>query len=279
MIKSILVTLDDSQSSETAKKLGIALAHFHKASLTGIGVLDEPWIAAPEAIPLGGAAFKIELDEQLLEDAKHRIHKLEKGFTDYCKSHKIACSIIDATGVPAYEIEHFVTEYDLLVIGKDANFHFTTTEDTSISIKQIIRDNPRPIIVTGPTLANQDSPHVLVAYDGTFASSRALHMALLIGIFKGKTVHIASASSDEEEARDRVNSAVRLCQNHGVKAHIHPIATSEKPSKALLDLMADIKPCLVVMGAFGHGGITYFFRGSCAKELLKATDIPLFIYH
>lgn len=279
MIKSILVTLDDSQSTDSAKKLGLSLATTHKATLTGIGVLDEPWIAAPEAIPLGGAAFKVELDEQLLEDAKHRIHKLEKAFTDYCKSHKTMCSIIDATGVPAYEIEHFVTEHDLLIIGKDANFHFTATEESTISIKQIIRDNPRPIIVTSPTLLNQDSPHVLVAYDGTFASSRALHMALLLDIFKGKTVHIASVSSDEEEARDRVNTASILCQKYGVKAHRHPLATFQKPAKALLELMEDIKPCLVVMGAFGHGGISYFFRGSCTKDLLKSTDIPLFIYH
>ncbi len=279
MIKSILVTLDDSHSSDSAKKLGILLANSYKTTLTGIGVLDEPWIAAPEAIPLGGAAFKVDLDEQLLEDAKHRIHKLEKEFTDDCKNHKIKCSIIDAIGVPAYEIEHFVTEYDLLIIGKDANFHFTMSEETAISIKQIMRDNPRPLIVTSPTLPNQESPHVLVTYDGTFASSRALHMALLLGVFKGKTVHIASVSSDEEEARDRVNTASRLCQSHGVKTHIHPIATSQKPAKALLELMDDLTPSLVIMGAFGHGGISSFFRGSCAKDLLKSTDIPLFIFH
>ena len=279
MVKSILVTLDESQSSESAKNFGIALAKSHKATLTGIGVLDEPWIAAPEAIPLGGAAFKVVLDEKLLEDAKHHIHKLEKKFTDYCKTHNITCSIIDATGVPAYEIEHFVTEYDILIIGKDANFHFTSTEDTTVSIKQLLRDNPRPVIVTSPTLPNPNSHDVLVTYDGTFASSRALHMALLLDIFKGKTVHIVSVSSDEKEAQDRVNTALNLCLNHGVKAHIHPIASSQRPAKAILELIEDIKPSLVVMGAFGHGGISYFFMGSCAKDLLKSTNIPLFIYH
>ncbi len=279
MIKSILVTLDDSQSSDSAKKLSIALAKTHKASLTGIGILDEPWIAAPEAIPLGGAAFKVELDTQLLQDAKRHIHKLEKEFTDTCKTEKIPCSIIDATGAPAYEIEHFATEYDLLIMGKDANFHFTEVEETGISLKQVIRDNPRPVLVTGPTLPNLNSSHVLVAYDGTLASSRALHMALLINIFKGKTVHIASVSPYERDARDRVTTASKLCQNHGIKAHVHPIASSQKPAIALLELMEDLKPSLVVLGAFGHGGIRYFFMGSCAKYLLKTTDIPLFFYH
>ncbi len=279
MIKSILVTLDESESSESAKNLGIELAKSHKAALTGIGILDEPWIAAPEAIPLGGAAFKVELDAQLLQDAKHRVHKLEKSFANACKDHKVACSIIDASGVPAYEIEHFITEYDVLIIGKDANFHFTPTETTTVSVKQVLRDNPRPVIVTSPTLPNQSSPHILVAFDGTFASSRALHMAVLLNIFHGKTVHIASVSSDEETARNQVETAAKLCQNHGIKPHLHPISSSEKVSVALLDLMNDLKPSLVVMGAFGHGGISYLFMGSCAKDLLKSTNIPLFIFH
>jgi nucleotide-binding universal stress UspA family protein len=279
VIKSILVALDDSESSESAKKLAIHLAKSHKASLSGIGVLDEPWIAAPEAIPLGGAAFKVELDAQLLQDAKHRVHKIEKDFANECKDQKVACSIIDASGVPAYEIEHFITEYDVLVIGKDANFHFTPTEATTVSVKQLLRDNPRPVIVTGSKLPNQDSSHVLVAYDGTFASSRALHMALLIGIFEGKTVHLASVSGDEDEARDLINTAAKLCQNYGIKPFLHPISTSQRPSSALLDLMEDLKPSLIVLGAFGHGGISYLFMGSCAKDLLKSTNIPLFIFH
>lgn len=279
MIKSILVILDDSRSSESAKALSIQLTHTYKASLAGIGVLDEPWIAAPEVIPLGGAAFKVGLDEQLLQKAKRRIHKLEKSFMDTCKDEKISCSVIDTTGVPAYEIENFAAEHDLLIIGKDANFHFAPTQETTLSVKQILKDSPRPVIVTSPKLPHQESPNVLVAYDGTFASSRALHLALLMGIFKGKAVHIASVSSDEEEARDRVMVAAKLCRNHGLQPHIHPIASTQKPSAALLDLIKDLKPSLVVMGAFGHGGIAYFFMGSCAKELLKSTNIPLFIYH
>lgn len=279
MIKSILVTLDDSQSSQSAKALGIQLAHSHHAALTGIGILDEPWIAAPEAIPLGGAAFKVELDTQLLQEAKQRVHKLEKSFVADCKGKNVTCSVIDATGVPSYEIEHFITEYDILLIGKDANFHFASTQDTALSVKQVLKDNPRPIIVTSETLPNQKSSHVLVAFDGTFASSRALHMALLIGIFKGKTLHIASVHADEERARENVNMAAKLCENHGIKVHLHPITSSQKASLPLLDLINDINPCLIVMGAFGQGGIAYFFMGSCAKDLLKSTDVPLFVYH
>lgn len=279
MIKSILVILDDSESSESAKKLGIDLAKSNKASLSGIGILDAPWVTAPEAIPLGGAAFKVDIDEKILETAKQRVHVLERKFTDYCKSQKITAAIIDTTGVPAEEIEHFATEFDVLVIGKDANFHFSPSHDTTVSVKQILKDSPRPIYVTSPQLPNQDSPLVLVAFDGTFAASRALHMAILMGIFKGKTLHIATVSEDEAQARYWINLALKLCHNHEIKAHIHPIASSQKPSVPLLELTEDLKPSLIVMGAYGHSGLRSFFMGSCAKEFLKGTNIPLFVFH
>jgi len=279
MIKSILVALDESPSSESTKKLGVQLATFYKASLSGIGVLDEPWIAAPEAIPLGGAAFKVELDQELLSDAKHHVRKLEKAFVDFCKSHNIICSVIDTTGTPSYEIEHFLTEYDLLIVGKDADFHFNSTQETTIPIKQLLKDIPRPIIVTSARLPHQESSNVLVAFDGTFVSSRTLHMALLMGIFEGKTVHIASVSENEEEANSRVTSAAKLCQNHGIQTHLHPLVTSLKPAKALLELSDDIKPFLLVMGAYGHGKLTKLFWGSCAEDMLKSTHIPIFFFH
>lgn len=225
MIKSILVTLDESESSKAAKKFGVLLAKAHKATLTGIGVLDQPWIAAPEAIPLGGAAFKVELDVKLLSDARRRIHKLEKDFKAYCKENKVESSIIDATGVPTYEIEYFATAHDLLVIGKDANFHFTDMEETGLTVRQLIRANPRPLIVTGPEIPNEKSSDVLVAYDGTFASSRALHMALLVGILKGKTVHIAHVNKEEKGTKEIINGAIKLCANHGIKAIGRPLIT------------------------------------------------------
>jgi len=279
MIKSILVALDESPSSDSAKKLAVHLAKLYKASLSGIGILDEPWIAAPEAIPLGGAAFKVELDEQLLSTAKRHVTKLEKAFVDFCKTQGTSCSIIDTTGVPSYEIEHFLIEHDILIIGKDATFHLQFPETTSVSVKQLLKDNPRPIIATGPHLPHQESANVLVAFDGTFASSRALHMAILMGIFQGKTVHIASVSENEEEALDYVNIAAKLCHNHGINTHLHPLATSDKPAKALLNLIEGVTPSLLVVGAYGRGGLSRFFQGSCVEELLKSTDVPVFIFH
>lgn len=279
MIKGILVALDDSPSNLSAQHVGVSLSKQHQAKLTGIGIVDEPWISAPEAIPLGGASFKVELDEKLLAEARRLVHKREKAFVDFCKGQDVPCSTIDTTGVPSYEIEHFLVEFDLLVIGKEANFHFTLIQDTTVSVKQFMKDSPRPLIVTGATLPHQNSLNILVAFDGTFAASHALHMALLLGLFEGKDVHIASIASSTEEAQNNVTAAATLCENHGIKPHLHPLALSQNPAKVLLDLSEELKPSLIVMGAYGHGKLEHFFFGSCAEEILKSTDIPVFFSH
>ncbi len=279
MIKNIMVALDDSESSESAKKFSQQLAKVHKSTITGIGVVDEMWVATPEALPLGGAAFKAELDEKLLEDAKKRVHHLEKTLTDECKSQSIPCKVIDASGFPVSEIEQFLIDADLLIIGKNADFHFGQSTETAGSVKQLIKDNPRPVIVSGPTLPNQSSTHVVVAFDGTFAASRSLHTAILLGMFKGKIVHIVYASPHEKEAQEKVDAAIKLCQNHGIQAQPQVVITKDRPSKAILGVLEEVKPSLLVVGAYGHGGISHLFFGSCVKDLLQSTDVPIFVYH
>lgn len=279
MIKKILVILDKSSSSKSANKLGIELAHTNKANLTGIGILDKPWIESPEAVPLGGAAYKVSLDAQMIQKTREYLHRLEKDFMNECNEQDASCSIIDTSGVPIDEIGNFATPHDLLIIGKDANFHFDPSEDSTVNVRELIKKHPRPTIVTSEKLPHQDSSNVLLAYDGTFASSRSIHMAILLGLLKGKTAHITTISSEKKEAENLVDQIEELCKSHAIKTHVHPIVSDNKPSLEILNLIKSLKPSLLVMGAYGHRGISYYFRGSCIEELVDSAKVPLFVYH
>jgi nucleotide-binding universal stress UspA family protein len=279
MIKSILVILDDSESSESATQLGVTLAQTHGATIAGLGILDTPWLTTPEAIPLGGTSFKVDLEGKILKDAKQRIHTLELKFTTYCKSRNLSSSIIDTTGIPFEEVEYFATEFDALVVGKDATFHLGTHPEASSAVKRIIKSSPRPLFITSPQMPYQKKSDVLIAFDGTVAASKSLHMAIFMGLFKEKTLHIVSVSENEEHARQWTSSALKLCHHHDLKAHLHPIASALKPSLVIRDLINDLTPSLLVMGAYGHSGIRSFFMGSCIQELFQETDVPVFVFH
>ncbi len=279
MIRKILVILDESSSSTSAKKFGIELALSFKADLTGIGILDKPWIESPEAVPLGGAAYKVTLDAEIIKKTREHLHKLEQGFMDQCKKSDASCSIIDTSGVPLVEIGNFAAPHDLLIIGKDANFHFDPSEESTVNVKELIKQHPRPTIVTSDKLPHHDSANVLLAYDGTFASSRAIHMAILLGLLKDKVVHIVTVDPDKKEAQYFVNQMEELCKSHSLKTHVHPIASKDKPSTEILSLAQSLKVSLIVMGAYGHKGISYYFKGSCIEQLVDSTKIPIFVYH
>jgi hypothetical protein len=37
----------------------IALAKQRSAAITGVSVIDQPWATAPQAVPIGGSAYKV----------------------------------------------------------------------------------------------------------------------------------------------------------------------------------------------------------------------------
>jgi nucleotide-binding universal stress UspA family protein len=277
MIRSILVALDDTDSSQTARRFAIAMAKRRKAILTGLGVVDKPWLTAPEAVPIGGAAFKADLDQQLVEDAKKHIHKVERTFKKECSEKGISCSIVDTTGEPTHEISKHLVDHDVLVVGKDADFHFAGTSDRSSVVKALLDSNPRPLILTGTS--EDAGKDIIVTYDGSQASSRTIHIAILLDLFKFATPHLVTIAASKKGAKDTMKLIIQLFKNHGIEPVLHPIESSSRPSIEIINLAERLDTAMVVMGACGHKGIQYLLSGSVSQDLLKSTQYPFFIYH
>lgn len=73
MLKSVLIGVDGSPYGNSAIDLGIRWARLFDASLVGLGVVDEPEICGPEAVPLGGMAYKRYRDESLLVEVHLKV--------------------------------------------------------------------------------------------------------------------------------------------------------------------------------------------------------------
>src|SRR3546814_6059134 len=84
MVKSIVVTLDGTESSRAAQDVAARLAKEHGAALVGVGVLDVPWITAPQARPIGAGAYKERRDEALLEKGRAEIRRRLDDFHAFC---------------------------------------------------------------------------------------------------------------------------------------------------------------------------------------------------
>lgn len=277
MLKRILVALDGSPAGSVAKQYAIKLAKDLGAELTGVGILDLPWITAAQPEPLGGGAFKVHRDQEIISQHHKKIRAMLEKFRQLCDENKICHEVAELEGFPATEIEMMAETHDLIIIGRTTDFNFDLDVDTDFTVRHIMRDNPRPIVVV--TSDYEVDRQVLIAYDGSLQAARALHMYLLLGIGKGQKVHILSIGKKQKEALEVANRAKKMCQAHGVDAEVEGVTSKSSVEDVIKKKAKELKVTMVVLGAFGHTGIREFLFGSTTEHLLRDSEVSLFIHH
>jgi nucleotide-binding universal stress UspA family protein len=276
LLRSILVALDATPSSTAAQELAIEIARRCQCTITGLTVLDRAHITAPTAVGIGGMAFKQHRDQVKLEEAKAFLSRLEHGFEQRSEALGTVWQVIEAEGVPHVLIEQESARHDLLVIGKDTDFHFDEDPSIADAVQELLHENSRPIIVC-PDSAPSDGP-VLVAHDGSVRASRANHMLALLGFATGRPIHVVSVARDRG-AEERARRAADLLTKHEHSVTVHCVASDAEPAEIILAEREALGATLIVMGAYGQSAWHDFFLGSTTKKLLNACPCPLFVHH
>ena len=277
MLRSILVALDATAASAAAQQLALRLTKRFGSQITGIAVLDRAYLTAPTAVGIGGMAYKEHRDQVKLEEAKAFLARLESTFQQSCEETGVAWQVIEAEGRPHKLIEMESGRHDLLVIGKDTDFHFDFADTTSDTVQRLLKENPRPILVC-PERIRDDGP-IVAAYDGSLRASRALHMLILLGLANGSQVHVVSVASEEERAQKQASYATELFVKHGIDATAHGIASNAAPADIVLAQAAALRAGMIAFGASGHSGLQGWLLGSASSQLIDACPGPLFVHH
>ncbi|AZN96620.1 universal stress protein [Mesorhizobium sp. M9A.F.Ca.ET.002.03.1.2] len=123
---------------------------------------------------------------------------------------------------------------------------------------------------------------MLVAFDGSAAASRTLHMLALLGIAAEREVHILTQNNrSEQQAAVEAERACALLRRHGV-VRVKGVGLGDRqagtPAEAILGTAKVLGAGMIVMGAYGHSGIREIF-GSCTRAVLTEARQPLFLYH
>jgi nucleotide-binding universal stress UspA family protein len=277
MIRRILVAIDGTPASRVAQDLAIAIAKRQAAAVTGVGVVDRSWATAPQAVPIGGSAYKAHRDQVVLDELRHEVEAILGTFAEACRNAGILFSTVGVEGAPAQAIENEAEGCDLIVIGKDTNFHFEAEPDMTETVARLIRENARPVLVTSAVQPTGDK--ALVCYDGSVQASRAMHMFVLLGLAHDREVHLVSVAGTKEAAGARLASAEKLFAAHEIPVHLHGTAADADAAEIILAEADALRPGLLVMGAFGRTGLRELFLGSATRTLLRQCHTPMFIHH
>lgn len=284
-MRSILVTVDDTPSSLAARALAATLARQAGASLRGVTGIELSDLDKVEAVPLGSVEYaydRLKHRERQAVERRARIAGLPAAFQRSLAEQGLEapCSMIEADvrGALLREIQ----TCDLVVTGRDTEFHLEPGDGVAPMVEHLIARGGRPVVVSGPAAAGTGP--VMVAYDGSAPSAKALQMATLLGLFGPAggapgVVHVLSVHRDRAEASGVAARAGVFLASHGIEATLEPRVAADDPADLLMRRAGELGARMLVMGAFGHRGFREILFGSCTRHLFNTAPLPLFIYH
>lgn len=277
MLKGILVGLDGSAFSDGAVSLGLRWAKPGGAVLAGQAVIDRPGLTAPEAVPAGSGFFKLFGDDKRIAAAKQAADALLLKFSARCSEAGVTARTVQEVGDPSGAILAQAQRYDLILLGLETHFREMPGGGPCDTLDKVLHSPPRPVVCVPAELG--DGKTAVIGFDGSLQASRTLAAYLATGLAASYENVVVTINEDYDEAARTAERAADYLSLHGVAVKARPVETRLDPAAVLLDHATQFGTGLVVMGAFGHSALREFFFGSTTRGVLRASKVPVMLYH
>jgi nucleotide-binding universal stress UspA family protein len=248
------------------------------AELAGLAIVDEPDIRAGAATSIGGSSYKRQRDDTLLEDAHRQVKEWLAEFSQRCGRAGIVGRPLEESGRPAATILQEMENYDLVLMGRHANFKFETVTSDPQTRDKVLHGARKPVIVV-PETPPVVSPRVVAAFDGSSAAKRALRSFADSGLAEGAEVYVASVDDDGATAWETASRGIEILAEHAIKAAPQNLVSVLSIAEALLKECGRLGARMLVMGAYARSRISELVWGSVTRELVEKTTIPLYLHH
>ncbi len=280
MYRAALVGLRPDQTDEILLEYSVALAQRGSLHLSGASILDPDLISPREPVPLGGMAFKAELDAARTARVRELLAATAQRFRDRCTAAGISWDVACLTEDLTAELSRAAQRYDLLLLGRTEEPAALGGLGFSSLLNSILKHCPGPALVV-PGLPPGDAQNVVVAYDGSLQANRALKSFIASGLEGSSPVHVLTIADQRSTAHEAAEGARQLLLRYEYQVEIlleEPDSTTSIASQ-IQAACQRLNARMLVMGAYGQASIRDFFLGSVTKSLLAAMPIPMFLDH
>jgi nucleotide-binding universal stress UspA family protein len=286
MIKSILVPLDSSKSSLAALQTAIQIGEITKAKLKGLYIEDILRLLEWQPVELIGSAIgsspmipsSKKTEEQLEIENKfaNEGNSIKKIFQDNCSRNSIACDFLIKRGNVSEIITEESRKVDLAVIGRRGSDTYPAeAKEPGPTTENLLRHTTRPVIVAPP--GSKFGNKILIAYDGSKTSQRALMTGALFASVLKSEVKVVSVADDIDTAQKPLDEAKEFLSNYDLKTTYVVDFGFSKPWKPILEQADGFKAGLIVLGAFGDNKLLELIFGSTTKEVLMKSKCPVLL--
>jgi nucleotide-binding universal stress UspA family protein len=273
MIKDIMVRLEGTAVDEPRLAAATRIAEMFDGHVTGLFLN-----LMPTVLPEDGSASSAALWAQLIEKA----HKA--GDT-------IEANLLKRLSRPAM-LRRFDVFEDTIgdIAARQARAADTFiahtlarndgASDEQAVVEGVLFGSGRHLFLIASRHAAQPAfEHVLVAWNGSRESSRALGEALPY-LHKARHATVVVVHEEQPVEAEAVlgSEAVEHLGHHGIKAELHHVTSNDVPD-ALIGEAKRREADLIVMGGYGHSRMREWLLGGATYELLRRAPVPLVIAH
>ncbi|MEE9423221.1 MAG: universal stress protein [Gammaproteobacteria bacterium] len=207
--------------------------------------------------------LRLQQGKALLKVAKERV--IQVGTSD-----PIACLQHGGLVESLIELEDLIR---VLVIGVRGKVHENQPNEIGAKLESIIRSLHRPILVVYE--AFKMPQRIMIAYDGSEASEKAVDIVANSPLYKGLTCHLVCVGKKgtTESLLEKAANKLRAAGNiEIISASLHG-----KPEHELCEYQVAQNIDMTIMGAFSHTRIHDLFLGSFTVKMLVNSKKPLLL--
>lgn len=156
----------------------------------------------------------------------------------------------------------------IAVIGLDGIDEKNNKSGVSTQVEKIIKDIRAPIFLVNSKY--RPIRKILIAYDGSLSSQKALDILISNPIFQDLQRDIVSVNNEAvlQEAKKKLSES-------NINANF--IYLEGEPVTAILSYQKECNIDLIAMGAFGHGILHHIIYGSATHHMLLEACVPLLL--
>lgn len=277
MIRRILLPLDPSAYSEAAMQYAVNIAKRQQSEIEGLTVIDIPDIEdnVTTFVPLPrGADLNIEHENEMIVDARKKAQTLLNSFGELCQSEHVFCTQRQYEGRPENVILRESNFFDLVVIGMRTYFHFETTDKSGHSLEMLLNNTITPILAVPENF--KQIKKVLIAYDGSMPSTRALQRFVHMSINSDFEITLLMRDDDEEEAMNEMQKVTKYIHSYGNNISVSRVWTDRNLIKTIEENYIN-NVDVVVCGMHARNAVEKFTIGTLPKYLIEKNQVATFI--
>lgn len=262
-------TTDDALIGTAAR-----LAARHRAHLIGMHATTPIELyATPEMALPAEVARSIEANRSALDK------RLATAFGDACE--KAGDCVAEWRRLPLVlrSVEQTVAELgdatDLLMLARPAEPDAREAGDLAV---RVLARSARPVMLVPGDQTREVGERVLVAWDGSRESTRAVFGALplLTEAAEVRLHRINQHWQDRHHVVGMTEALASTLARHGVALEVqHSDAKAGEIGEEILGFARDMQADLVVTGCYGHGRFREFLFGGTTRHLLREARVPL----